>query len=90
MIGILYDRYHTRTFKYFRGLALVYPLFTTLFLILTLGNIGVPGTSGFLSELLTLIGSFQYNPFVGILASLTIILAPLYSLWLYNRISFGT
>lgn len=90
MIGVLYDRYHTRTFKYFRGLALVYPMFTTIFLILTLGNIGVPGTSGFLSELLTLIGSFQYNPFVGVLSSLTIIQAPLYSLWQYNRISFGS
>lgn len=90
MIGVLYDRYHTRTFKYFRGLALVYPMFSTIFLLLTLGNIGVPGTSGFLSEQLTLIGSFQYNPFVGVLASVTIILAPLYSLWLYNRITFGS
>ena len=90
MIGVLYDRYHTRTFKYFRGLALVYPLFSTIFLILTLGNVGVPGTSGFLSEQLTLIGSFQYNPIVGVLSSLTIILAPLYSLWLYNRINFGS
>lgn len=90
MIGVLYDRYHTRTFKYFRGQALVYPVFATIQLILTLGNVGVPGTSGFLSEQLTLIGSFQYNPFVGVLASQTIILAPLYSLWLYNRITFGT
>lgn len=89
MIGTLYDRYHTRTFKYFRGLALVYPLITSIFLLLTQGNVGVPGTSGFLSEQLTLIGCFQYNPFVGVLASVTIILAPLYSLWLYNRISFG-
>jgi proton-translocating NADH-quinone oxidoreductase chain M len=90
VIGTMYERYHTRTYLYFRGLALVYPVFSAIFFIFTLGNIGVPGTSGFLSEFLTLLGSFEYNPFVGLLASLTIVLSPLYSLWLYNRIVFGS
>lgn len=90
LIGTQYDRYHTRTFKYFRGLAQVYPIFSTILLLFTQGNIGVPGTSGFLSEFLTLLGSFEYNPLIGQLSSLTIIQSPLYSQWLYNRITFGT
>jgi proton-translocating NADH-quinone oxidoreductase chain M len=89
LVGCLYDRYHTRSFKYYRGLALVYPILTSLFLILNLGNIGVPGTSGFLCEFLTLVGAFEYNFIVGLISSITIVLSPLYTLWLHNRMVFG-
>ncbi|KAI9088704.1 membrane subunit of NADH:quinone oxidoreductase/Mrp antiporter [Phlyctochytrium arcticum] len=53
LIGVLYDRYHTRTLKYYRGLVMVLPVFTLLFFLFTLANIAVPGTSGFISEFLT-------------------------------------
>jgi NADH-quinone oxidoreductase subunit M len=61
LVGILYDRYHTRTIRYYRGLVLFMPIFAFLFLIFSLANIAVPGTCGFISEFLILIGVFQNN-----------------------------
>lgn len=59
MIGILYDRYHTRTIKYYRGLVMVMPMFSLFFLLFTFANIAVPGTSGFVSEFMTFVGAMQ-------------------------------
>jgi len=89
-VGILYDRHKTRIIKYYRGLAMVMPLFAILFLIFTLANMSLPGTSSFVGEFLILIGSFQMNTTITFLASSGIILGAAYSIWLYNRILFGT
>lgn len=79
LVGILYDRYHTRIIPYFRGLVLLLPLLTILFFNLTLGNIAFPLTSGFMSEILTFAALIMTNPYIGILASLAIILTPSYA-----------
>lgn len=89
-IGILYDRYHTRTIKYYRGLANIMPIFNLFFLLFTLANIAVPGTSGFLSEFLTFFAMFQKNPIITQIASSAIVQTPAYSLWFYHKISYGT
>lgn len=88
-IGILYDRHHTRLINYYSGLTTVMPVFSTVFLIFSLSNMGLPGTSSFIGEVLILIGSFDYNHIVSILGTLSILLGSLYSIWLYNRICFG-
>lgn len=89
-IGIQYDRYHTRTIKYYRGIVLIMPQYTVIFLFFTQGNIAVPGTSGFISEFQTFVAAFNQNPFIAILASQAIIQAPAYSLWFFHKISYGT
>ncbi len=90
LIGILYDRYHTRIIKYYRGLVLILPLYSLFFGFFTLANIAFPLTSGYISELLTFIGIFKVNPFIGVLATLAIILTPLYALWFYHKITYGS
>ncbi len=90
LIGVLYDRYHTRTLKYYRGLVQFMPSFILFFLLFTLANIAVPGTSGFISEFLTFLAVSQINPFVVLLASSAIVLTPAYSLWFFHKISYGT
>ena len=66
------------------------PLFILFFLIFTLANIAVPGTSGFICEFLTFLAAFNLNPFVGFLSSIAIVLAPAYSLWFFHKISYGS
>ncbi len=89
-IGILYDRYHTRTIKYYRGIVQIMPIFTVIFLFFTQGNIAVPGTSGFISEFQTFVAAFHQNPQVAILSSQAIILAPAYSLWFFHKVCYGS
>ena len=89
LIGILYDRYHTRTIKYYRGLVLLMPLFSIFFLLFILANIAVPGTSGFICEFLTFLAAFNLNPFIGIIASIAIVITPAYSLWFFHKIIYG-
>jgi proton-translocating NADH-quinone oxidoreductase chain M len=88
-VGILYDRHHTRLLKYYSGLALVMPIFSIVFLFFSLSNLGLPGTSSFIGELLVLVGSFLQNTVVALLGSSAILLGSLYSIWLYNRVCFG-
>lgn len=88
-VGILYDRHHTRILKYYCGLAQGMPIYATGFLFFSLANLGLPGTSSFVGELLVLTGTFYHNTFVAVLATTAIIFAAAYSLWLYNRVSFG-
>lgn len=90
LVGFVYDRYHTRTIKYYRGLTLIMPLYSVFFLFFTLGNIAVPGTSGFIAEFLVLVGLANVHIFSTVIASLSIILAPAYSLYLYHRIAYGS
>jgi proton-translocating NADH-quinone oxidoreductase chain M len=88
-IGVLYDRHKTRIVKYYRGMTTMMPLFATIFLLFTLANISVPGTSSFVGEFLILVGTFQSNTLITVLASTGIILGAAYSIWLYNRVAFG-
>ena len=89
VIGIVYDRYHTRIVKYYSGLASVMPIYISIFLFFTLANIAFPGTSSFIGEFLLLTGSFKSNTSVTFLGASGVILSGVYSLWLLNRIAFG-
>jgi proton-translocating NADH-quinone oxidoreductase chain M len=88
-VGVLYDRHKTRLVKYYGGCVHVMPIFSFFFLVFTLGNISLPGTSSFIGELLVLVGSFQTNTFIATLASTGMVLGAGYSVWLYNRVIFG-
>jgi proton-translocating NADH-quinone oxidoreductase chain M len=89
LIGILYDRYHTRYVYYYGGLVHFMPLYSILFLIFTLANIALPGTSSFVGEFLLLAGIYKTNVLTAVLSALGVIFSGGYSLWLYNRIIFG-
>ena len=89
-VGILSDRYHTRDIKHYSGLAQIMPLFSFFFMLFTLGNMSFPGTSNFPGELLILYGIFDDNPWIVLLAATGIVLSAIYSIWLFNRIFFGT
>jgi len=80
LIGFLYDRYKTRSLKYYSGLLQVMPLFAFFFLIITFCNIGLPGTGGFVSELLVLIGVLHYNVFSVIILLTNILFTAIYSI----------
>lgn len=88
-IGVLYDRHHTRLIKYYSGLTTIMPIFSSIFLFFSLSNLGLPGTSSFVGELLILLGSFLQNSLVSILGTCGIFFGSLYSIWLYNRVCFG-
>lgn len=88
-IGVLYDRHHTRLIKYYSGVTQMMPLFSAIFLFFTMANISLPGTSSFVGELLILLGAFQSNTSITVLASLGIVLGAAYAIWLYNRVAFG-
>jgi len=89
LIGILYKRYHSRLIYYFNGLVHIMPLYSIFFLIFTMANIALPGTSSFVGEFLLLCGIYKTNSFVAILGAIGVILCGSYSLWLYNRVVFG-
>ncbi len=89
LVGILYDRYHSRFLYYYGGLVHFMPIYATLLLIFTLANIALPGTSSFTGEFLLLTAIYERSPEVAIIAALGVILCGTYSLWLYNRIIFG-
>ncbi len=89
-VGVLYDKYHTRLLKYYGGLTQTMPLFAVLFFIFSLANMSFPGTSNFIGELLILTGVLQSNFVVMVFASSGIILSAAYSIWLFNRVAFGT
>lgn len=89
-VGVLYDRYHTRLLKYYGGLVILMPWFTIFFLLFTLANMSFPGTSNFVGEFVILLGVFSRNSFSAFCGGLGIILSALYSIWLFNRICFGT
>ena len=90
LVGVVYDRFHTRLLRYYGGLIQVMPLYGIIFFLFTLGNIGFPGTSNFIGELLILVGIFEKNALIAVFAGFGIILSAVYSMWLFNRIFFGT
>jgi len=89
IIGVVYERYHTRMVKYYGGLVHVMPLYSLIFLFFTMANIGLPGTGSFVGEFLILTGSFSTNTSVTLISATGMVLGGCYSLWLYNRIVYG-
>lgn len=89
IIGVVYDRHHTRMVKYYGGLVHTMPIYVFIFLFFTMANIGLPGTGSFVGELLILTGSFKTNTTVTFLGATGMILGGCYSLWLFNRIAYG-
>ncbi len=88
-IGFLYDRHSSRLIKYYSGLANILPIFSVFFFIFTLANFSFPFTSSFVAEFLIMLGLWNTSPLATLLASSSVILSLLYSLWLANRILFG-
>jgi NADH-quinone oxidoreductase subunit M len=88
-VGVIYDRMHTREIAAYGGLVNRMPLYAAAFMVFTLANVGLPGTSGFIGEFLTLIGTFKVNNTVAVLATTGIILSAAYALWLYRKVIFG-
>ena len=87
--GVLYDRSGTRLIHFYKGIAQMMPLFAILFFILSLGNCGVPLTLNFVGEFMSLYGVFERLPILGLFSSFSIILSAAYTIYMYNRISFG-
>tara|TARA_B100000686_G_C16403170_1_gene768351 strand:- start:49 stop:792 length:744 start_codon:yes stop_codon:yes gene_type:complete len=88
-VGVLYDRYHSRMISSYGGLVNIMPKYALVFMIFALAALGLPGTSGFVGEFLVLVGVFQINFLVAVLASIGVMLAAAYMLWLYGRVIFG-
>jgi NADH-quinone oxidoreductase subunit M len=88
-VGVVYDRLHTREIAAYGGLVNRMPLYAAAFLVFTLANVGLPGTSGFVGEFLTLIGTFKVNIWTATLATLGVILSAAYALWLYRKVVLG-
>jgi NADH-quinone oxidoreductase subunit M len=88
-VGVIYDRIHTRDIAAYGGLVSRMPNYAVVFMIFTLANVGLPGTSGFIGEFLTLLGAFRVNSWVAFLATTGVFLSAAYALYLYRRIIFG-
>jgi NADH-quinone oxidoreductase subunit M len=88
-VGVVYDRMHTREIAAYGGLVNRMPLYAAVFMVFTLANVALPGTSGFIGEFLALIGTFKINVTVATFATLGTILSAAYALWLYRRMIFG-
>jgi NADH-quinone oxidoreductase subunit M len=88
-VGVIYDRMHTREIAAYGGLADRMPLYAFCFMVFTMANVGLPGTSGFVGEFLSLTGAFRVNSWVALFATTGVILSAAYALWLYRRVIFG-
>jgi NADH-quinone oxidoreductase subunit M len=88
-VGVIYDRMHTREIDAYGGLAVRMPAYAAVFMFFTMANVGLPGTSGFVGEFLTLLGMFQANTWIAAVAATGVILSAGYALWLYRRVAFG-
>ena len=89
IIGVIYDRHHTRMIKYYGGLVHTMPIFSIIFLIFTMANIALPGTSSFVGEFLILTGIYKINTIITFISATGMILGGGYSLWLFNRVVYG-
>nr|WBU10908.1 NADH dehydrogenase subunit 4 [Malassezia sp.] len=88
--AVLYDRFHTRTIRYYRGVVNYMPIFAIFFFLFSIFNAGVPMSANWVGEILCLMGAYQMNPIVGMLGATGIVLSAAYSIWLFNRVTFGT
>jgi NADH-quinone oxidoreductase subunit M len=90
IVGVVYDRMHTREIARYGGLADRMPAYALVFMVFTMATIGLPGTSGFIGEFLVIIGAAEINFWLALLGGLGMILGCAYMLWLYRRVIFGT
>jgi len=88
-VGVIYDRMHTRDIDAYGGLVIRMPVFALIFMLFTMANVGLPGTSGFVGEFLTLTAAFKANTWIAFGATTGVILSAGYALWLYRRVVFG-
>ncbi len=88
-VGVVYDRMHTREIAAYGGLAERMPIYAACFMVFTMANVGLPGTSGFVGEFLTLLGAFKVNTWVAFFATTGVVLSAVYALYLYQRVIFG-
>ena len=88
-VGVVYDRMHTREIAAYGGLVNRMPLYACIFMVFTMANVGLPGTSGFIGEFLSLLGAFHASTWVAFFATTGVILSAAYALWLYRRVIFG-
>jgi NADH-quinone oxidoreductase subunit M len=89
LVGVLYERRHTREIAQFGGLAGEMPLFTAVFGIVTFSSIGLPGLNGFVGEFLILLGAFRWDPRYAAFAAVGVILSAVYMLWMFQRVNYG-
>jgi NADH-quinone oxidoreductase subunit M len=89
LVGMIYERRHTREIGHFGGIAKPMPVFAALFGIVTMSSIGLPGLNGFVGEFLILLGTFEASAWVAVLATFGVVLAAVYMLWMYRRVMFG-
>ncbi|TPW06930.1 MAG: NADH-quinone oxidoreductase subunit M [Alphaproteobacteria bacterium] len=89
VVGVIYDRMHTREIAAYGGLVHRMPVYAAIFLLFTMGNVGLPGTSGFIGEILTMTGTFPVNAWVTAGAATGVILSAVYALTLYRKVAFG-
>jgi NADH-quinone oxidoreductase subunit M len=89
LVGVVYERRHTRMISEYGGIARIMPKYAVFFSIVALSSIGLPGLNGFIGEFLVLLGAFKANPVYGIVAASGVIFAAVYLLWMYHRVFFG-
>ena len=89
-VGVIYDRMHTREIAFYGGLVTRMPVYAAVFLLFTMGNVGLPGTSGFIGEILTMAGAYGASTWTALFAATGVILSAVYALTLYRRVVFGT
>jgi NADH-quinone oxidoreductase subunit M len=89
LVGVIYDRIHSREIARYGGLARRMPLYATVFMLFMLASVGLPGTSGFVGEIMVIVGVFQHSSWVAFFATTGMILSAAYMLWLYSRVVFG-
>ena len=88
-VGVVYDRMHTREIAFYGGLVNRMPWYAAVFMLFTMGNVGLPGTSGFVGEILTMTGAYGVSTWTALLAATGVILSAVYALTLYRRVVFG-
>ena len=88
-VGVIYDRMHTREISNYGGLVKRMPIYAAFFMLFTMANIGLPGTSGFVGEMLTMIGAYQVSPWIALGAAMGMIFSAVYALHLYREVIFG-
>jgi NADH-quinone oxidoreductase subunit M len=89
VVGVVYDRIHSREIADYGGLAEVMPVYAAVFMLFMMASVGLPGTSGFVGEILVIVGALQYSSWVAFFAATGMILSAAYMLWLYRRVIFG-
>ena len=89
-VGIVYDRMHTREIAAYGGLVNRMPIYAAVFMVFTMANVGLPGTSGFVGEFMTLVGTFKVSIPTATVATSGVILSAAYALWVYRKVVFGT